>query len=67
MKKEAGALSTALEATFVVAVANNDRLLQEGAGKSGLTAWYAVAGRIPIFWTEKAVKAGIKKKDYENG
>ena len=64
-KEEAKGLSVALEASFVAVVANNDGVLQEGEGSSGLTAWDAVSGRISVLWTASVEKAGVKREDYE--
>ena len=65
MVEKAKELSVALEASFVAVVANSDGALQEGEGSSGLTAWDAVSGRIPILWTASVEKAGVKREDYE--
>ena len=48
MGEKAKELSVALEASFVDVVANSDGVLQEGERSSGLTAWDAAAGRIPV-------------------
>lgn len=50
---------------FAAAVENNDGVLQDGTGESGLTVLDAVAGRIPILWTAEAERAGIKREDYK--
>ena len=63
--EKAKELSVALEASFVAVVANSAGVLQEGEGSSGLTAWDAVSGRIPILWTASVEKAGVKREDYE--
>ena len=63
--KDAREVSPVLEASLAAVVANNDGVLQDGAGGSGLTVWDAVAGRIPILWTAEAERAGIKREDYE--
>ena len=62
---KAKGLSVALEASFVAVVANSAGVLQEGEGSSGLTAWDAVSGRIPILWTASVEKAGVKREDHE--
>ena len=63
--EKAKGLSVALEASFVAVVANSDGVLQEGEGSSGLTAWDAVSGRIPILWSASLEKAGVKREDYK--
>ena len=65
MLKDAREVSPVLEASLAAVVANNDGVLQDGAGGSGLTVWDAVAGRIPILWTAEAERAGIKREDYK--
>ena len=30
-----------------------------------MAAWYAVTGKIPIFWTEAALGAGVERVEYE--
>jgi len=63
--KGAREVSPVLEASLAAVVANNDGVLQDGAGGSGLTVWDAVAGRIPILWTAEAERAGTKREDFE--
>ena len=43
----------------------NHATILAGEGSSGLTAWDAVSGRIPILWTASVEKAGVKREDYE--
>ena len=65
MVEKAKELSVALEASFVDVVANSDGVLQEGERSSGMTAWDAVSGHIPILWTASVEKEVAKRENYE--
>ena len=65
VKKKNNELSPELDASFVATVEDDDEVLQEGTGRSGLTAWDAAEGRIPEFWTADAENLEIKKEEYE--